>query len=254
MMKPIRIENLSDVAGCVQDAAEPVVLVIEPGDVSFCGQVIDGLYGFRMGDRTPNLETIVRDFRNYEAPQGRTPMVFALKGALIPTTDQDAGNSSAEWVVHSTDGDAGESILCSGRLLSHKRLREEGISFRAFGRGVLGEPPDYFNLIQFANAEEYGAEIVVASKEHGRFCSDADEYNPGVRFYFRVESLKEQPGYTAFMGGHAMRDGLSLDQIDYVNIRVEDLPEKPPWTPRKFTDAANRRFEEIISKRREVRS
>ena len=126
-------------------------------------------------------------------------------------------------------------------------LRGEGISFRPFGREVLGEPPDYFDLINFAPVDAYGPEIVVASKEHSRFCSETDEYHPGVRFYFKVTSLQEQTGYTQFMGGHAVRGRLSLDRADHCIISPSDLRERSSWTPRTFTEAANQGFKERIS-------
>ena len=121
------------------------------------------------------------------------------------------------------------------------------MSFRPFGREVLGEPRDYFDLINFAPVDGYGPEIVVASKEHSRFCSETDEYRPGVRFYFRLTSLQEQAGYTPFMGGHTVRGSLSLDRVDHHIISLSDLADRSLWTPRTFTEAANQRFGERVS-------
>jgi hypothetical protein len=244
----IEIQDLQDIKPHVEAANEPIILVIEAGDEWFYGQVLDGVFGYRMGAETPKIRTIIRDFLKYETTQGRTPIVFLFRGISFPTTMQDQNDSFLEnWVVHSTDHVAGKSILSSKRLYSHTCLQGQRISFRPFGREVLGEPPDYFDLINFAAVDGYGPEIVVASKEHGRFCSEMDEYHPGLRFYFKVTSLQKQAGYTPFMGGHAVRGSLSLDRVDHYIITPSDLKERPSWTPRTFTEAANQKFGERIS-------
>jgi hypothetical protein len=156
---------------------------------------------------------------------------------------------SEDWVVHSTDARAATTICEERCLRSSLSLQYQGIVFREFGREELIEPIDYWNLIHFSGVACCGPEVVVASKEHGRFCSETDEYHPGTRFYFRVSSLQEQAGYTPFMGCHTVRDRLSLDRVDHRIISSSDLRKKPWWTPRTFTDEANRMFREGFSVR-----
>ena len=244
----IEIAGLQGIIPHLEGAKEPIVLVLENGSESFCGQVVEGIFGYKMGVEAPKVGATIRDFVRYETAHGRTPIVFVLKGVSLPGTMQDQDESSSEsWVVHSTDSVSGEAILDSRCLYSHSCLCSQDRSFRAFGRRALGEPEDYFDLINFASVEGFGPEIVVASKEHNRFCTETDEYQPGMRFYFRFTGLKEQTGYTAFMGGHAVRGSLSLDLIDHHVVSASDLPASSSWTPRTFTEAANQEFVKRIS-------
>ena len=50
------------------------------------------------------------------------------------------------------------------------------------------------------------------------------------------------------MGGHAVRSSLFLNRVDYHTVSLSHLPDRLSWTPRTFTEAANERFEEMISK------
>lgn len=180
----ITIDQPQDIGTYVQCAPDPIILVIEPGRGMFCGLIQGPIYGYRIGIETPGLGEVIRDFQDYESAQGRTPLVFILRGLSLPAPLATAAENSVlpDWVVHSTDADAAESILRTGCLHSARRLQHLGIVFRPFGRAVLSEPADYYNLINLAPAEGYGPEIVVASKQQGRFCSEKDSYHPGVQF------------------------------------------------------------------------
>lgn len=242
----IKIQDLLDISPYLERVKKPIVLVIDGGNILFCGQILDGLFGYRIGIETGNLDGIIRDFHDYESSQGRTPLVFIFSRFSLSAPIRK-NTADSNWVVHSTDDGCGQSILRKGMLCSHHHLRAMGIAFRQFGREVLGEPFDYFDLINFASCDGCGPEIVVASKEHGRFCTEDDEYHPGKRFYFRVADLQRQPGYTRFMGGQAIHGNLLLDRVDHCVVSVADLPEKQSWTPRAFTEEANQKFEELIS-------
>jgi hypothetical protein len=244
----IAIQHLREIERFASITNRPIVLVLEAGEASFCGQVHEGIFGYRMGSGTPGIRAIVKDFCDYARAQGRTPLLFALGDvSLLGEIQERDGAPLANWVVHSTDQDAGASICNTRRLWSRNGLRSQGIAFRSFGRAVLGEPSDYSDLVNFAPVSVDGPEIVVASKEHGRFCSTDDLYHPGTRFYFKVSSLQTQSGYTRFMGGHAVRDSLWLDQVEHHLVSLAHLLERPSWTPRTFTKEANRRFAELIS-------
>ena len=249
MHEIIMLETMEDAKAFVQNAYHPIVLMMDPDDVSFCGHVIGDVFGYRMGIETPNIRDVIRDFIDYESLHNRTPLVFMLKGTSFPApSPADAGSQPQnDWVVHSTDVQAGEGVLTSGFLYSRRRLEEDNVTFRNFGRAAIGEPTDYSDLVNFATIDGYGPEIVVASKEHGRFCSEGDSYCPGARFYFRVGSLQQQPGYTRFMGGHAVRDSLPLDQVNHCVVTVTDVAQRPSWTPKAFTEVANKAFKQRIA-------
>ena len=245
MNDSIPISNLADATEHIASAQNPVVFVVDKGDVNICGPVLDGVFGYRVGDKEPNLAGMLRDFRDYESQQGRTPLVFVLEGVSIgPSTREPPATA---WVVHATDHSAGDSILTSGQLCSRHCLHEHGLTYRSFGRQDLGEPPDYGDLINFAPIEQPGPELVVASKQHQRFCSVTDSYTPGMRFYFRVDSLMAHPSYIAFLGGHAVRGYMRLAEVEHCVVSASELDESVTWTPNTFTRAADSLFKKRIS-------
>lgn len=240
----IQISNLSEMRPITAAANAPVVFVLDQGDAIVCGcKATDGIFGYRVGDQVANVSAMIRDFRSYEARQGRTPLVFLLPGTSIPPAPRE--RDAAGWVVHSTDSEAGNRILRSGLLCSRNHLNKLGIRFRAFGRTELGEPHDYADLVNFANPHEPWAEVVVASKQHGRFCSENDRYSPGVRLYFRIQALIDQPNYTRFLGGHAIRDFVELERVEHLAVTLENLGRRPDWTPSAFSREADRLFERL---------
>ena len=188
----IQISNLSEMRPIAAAANAPVVFVLDQGDAIVCGcKATDGIFGYRVGDQVANVAAMIRDFRSYEARQGRTPLVFLLPGTSIPPAPRE--RDAAGWVVHSTDSEAGNRILRSGLLCSRNHLNKLGIRFRAFGRTELGEPHDYADLVNFANPHEPWAEVVVASKQHGRFCSENDRYSPGCACTSGYRPLSTNP-------------------------------------------------------------
>jgi len=251
MMQRIPFETDGDIETAITNIERPIPFVVEPGDVCFCGQVLNSVYGYRMGIKTPRLHDILRDFEEYESSHKRTPVVFVHKNVTLSHPRATGNSVQEEWVVHSTDKDAGASILRSGCLFSRQHLEDTGISFSAFGRETLGEPRDYFDLIEFALVDDplflYSPECVVACKQQERFITKTDRYTPGIRFYFENASLRDLPGYTPFLGRTAVRKVVPLDRVHHWKITPADLGDKSEWTPESFTDAANERFREWIS-------
>ena len=214
--------------------------------MNFCGRVIDETFGYRVGNQQANIERMIRDFKIYESDQGRTPLVFVFEGITIPSAicDDDIQNG---WVVHATDIDAGTSILKTQRVCSRNYLQARGTVFRSFGRQEIGEPVDYANLVNFSPINQFGAEVVVASKQKQEFCSETDIYTPGMRFYISIPSLMSLSNYVPFLGGHAVRGYFMLGEVDYCVVTAAEVEEKVPWTPKAFTEAANELFAKKIS-------
>ena len=242
----------SDIEAAINNIDQPIPFVIESGDVNFCGQVLDGIFGYRRGINTPRLREILYDFKAYESSYGRTPLVFLRSGLTLPKACMSENSQSfkEKWVVHSTDKEAGESILKCGCLFSWTYLQMAKMSFRTFGRTTLGEPLDYFNLIDFASVDAYAPECIVASKQHRKFCTKSTLYTPGIRFYIKVSSLCALPGYTPFLGHIRVREVVHLDAVQYHKITPADLGEEFQWTPQSFTDRANEKFQEWLVDRR----
>ena len=157
----ITIRNLDEARRHTAGSKNPILFVVEEGNVNFCGLVIDETFGYRVGNRRPNIERMIRDFRSHESSRERTPLVLVSEGISIPPAKADGAKDG--WVVHSTDAEAGESVLKMQHLCSRQSLRERGVAFRQFGRQELGEPVDYSDLINFAPLHQSAPEVVVAS-------------------------------------------------------------------------------------------
>jgi hypothetical protein len=54
MMQRVPFETDADIETTIPNVERPIPFVVEPGDVCFCGQVLNGVYGYRMGIKTPN--------------------------------------------------------------------------------------------------------------------------------------------------------------------------------------------------------
>ena len=66
-MEIVRFNTDEDIASVVGSVERPIPFVVEPGEERFCGQVLNGTYGYRMGIRTPRLREILQDFEAYES-------------------------------------------------------------------------------------------------------------------------------------------------------------------------------------------
>ncbi|NQT14326.1 MAG: hypothetical protein HQ582_16340 [Planctomycetes bacterium] len=249
MSDPITIRNLHETRRHLAQAGDPIVFLVEEGNAAFCGRVIDDTFGYRVGVQQANVAGMIRDFTRYESGQGRTPLVFVFEGISIPSPVR--GNVQDDWLVHATDTEAGASILRTRRLCSRSHLRANGTAFRSFGRENLDEPADYSDLVNFAPLNQPGAEVVVASKQHERFCSETDAYTPGVRFYLSVRRLMSLPQYVAFLGGHAVRGSAELDEVGHAVVIASELNADMAWTPMAFTEAADALFEKRICDQRD---
>jgi hypothetical protein len=123
--------------------------------------------------------------------------------------------------------DEAEPILCSGAILSKRRLT--GLSLRALAnQGTWGDPPDYFDYVTLARGNCVAPDIVAMSRQAGRDLTpqqaDAAFY-PGIRFFFRTEQLTYHP-LAAWDGIHPIkiRESLELDPFLVAAVAPAQTP------------------------------
>ncbi len=102
-----------------------------------------------------------------------------------------------EFVCHTTSVENAVSILRCGSLLSPVRAR--GLDAHTLSReprNAAKDPEDYFDYIMFAWGNCQGGDRLVMERKLGRFPDERDlstGFTPGIRFYFRYETLAEHP-------------------------------------------------------------
>ncbi|MEX0776443.1 MAG: hypothetical protein WD042_12135 [Phycisphaeraceae bacterium] len=109
----------------------------------------------------------------------------------------------------------------------------------------LGEPKDYANLIQFDLFDSVGCETVVAAHQVGRYVSEDEFYEPGIRFYVDAHRIIKAGLATRFGGGMVVRGQLPLEPYLLAAVSALDLApaaQAAARTLRTFTAAANELF------------
>jgi hypothetical protein len=245
--KGIHINTIDEIESYIKYTSNPILLIVKKGSASsgFYGEVFKNIFGSIFGDETKGLRRIIRNFFDYEYKMGREPFVFILGGAIIDDEDMNIDNDDDKWVVHSTDKDALESIIKTGELLSRIELEKRGIKYLGFGREILNEPYDYYDLIEFGSINMQ-TEIIVASKEKKKFVTENEEYIPGGRIYIKKETLFEQTDYIEFLNHHCIKGHLHLNNVEYCIVTVKDFEIKG-WTPKSFLEEANKLFQDRLA-------
>jgi hypothetical protein len=238
-MNYIHINEMDEIKNHISSVRNPIIFVVKEGTEGFYGKVFDN-FGFIYGDRCKGLIRMINNFIKYESTTERTPFIFILKNAKINENDMEI-NDKNEWAVHSTDKKSLESIIKMGKLLSRIELDKQEIKYLDFGRKHLNEPYDYYDFIEFGEIDRYAGEIVVASKIQNRFANENDEYNPGGRIYIKKETLMGQNGYIEFLDHYCIKGMLDLSKAEHKIISVDDF-RNGKWTPRIFTEEANKLF------------
>jgi len=241
----IHINEMDEIKNYINIVKNPIVLVVKEGLEGFYGNVC-GIFGFIYGDAHKGLIKIINNFMTYESNVGRNPLVFLLRNAKINENDFTE-NENNIWVVHSTDKKSLDSIIKMEKIFSRIELDKQKIEYLNFGREYLDEPYDYYNFIEFGDINE-GSEIVVASKTQNRFVNENEEYTPGGRIYIKLEKLKKLNGYIDFLDHYCIKGTLNLTEIEHEIVTPKDLKERK-WTPKIFTEEANKIFLERINKK-----
>jgi hypothetical protein len=208
----------------------------------------------------------VCDFIRYERSHGRQVILAVPEGvdseAMIRSaweTTEDKRALRADdppVVVHSTSQEAWPVIQRDGMLRSTARLRAEGhpsacssAETSEVAHYQQNEPEEYADYIMFGHLGDPVVECITMSKQCGDFRLDADaRYTPGVRLYFDLHAVVRD--------GIGVRDGLHLVKVrnhlpltPYLlgTVGVEDIAtggSGREWTPRLFTQEADRIFEQ----------
>ena len=118
-------------------------------------------------------------------------------------------------VCHTASPENAASILRTGWLLSAVKARGlSGEALAAEPRNAAKDPPDYFDYVMFTWGNCQAGDRLVTERRLGRFPDESDlsaGFEPGVRFYFRYDRLKEHPA-AVFDGVLPLkiRDGVRL--------------------------------------------
>lgn len=103
-----------------------------------------------------------------------------------------------EYVCHTTSAENAIRILQCGKLLSAHRARKVPVEvLMQESRNAANDPADYFEYIMFAWGNCQAGDRLVMERSLGRFPTEADlstGFAPGVRFYFRYDTLLTHPG------------------------------------------------------------
>ena len=239
-MNFIKINEMEEINNYIHSVKNSILFIVKEGTEGFYGRIC-GEFGFIYGDKRKGLIKIINNFLAYELKTGRKPFLFLLKNAQIDENDLNISIND-EWVVHSTDEKSLESIIKMGKLLSRIELDKQKINYLDFGREYLNEPIDYYDLIEFGDINGPGGEIVVASKTQKRFVNENEEYNPGGRIYIKKETLAKQKGYIDFLDHYCIKGSLNLSDVKYEIVSARDFKNKK-WTPKIFSEEANKLFE-----------
>lgn len=201
------------------------------------------------------------DFLQYEIYHGRKVILWnpeewdyvAIIKAVINNDFREnvVRPYDERWVVHSTTHDLWGKIAESGCLKSLRRLRNENVEISGIGLEPLGEPDDYMDYVMFDTINGC-CEMVVSSRQKGKICLDANApYIPGVRMYFDAYAII-QDSLMVRDGAHVLKvyDRLPLKPYLKMVLNESDVPyvnEQRIWTPTLFTEAANKKFLEVVS-------
>lgn len=103
-----------------------------------------------------------------------------------------------DYVCHTTSVESAKLILRSGKLLSALNARKVPAGqLVAEKRNAAGDPADYFQYVMFSWGNCQAGDRLVTERRLGRFPDDEDlsvRFDPGVRFYFRYDTLIRHPG------------------------------------------------------------
>jgi len=203
------------------------------------------------------------DYLRYEFNVGRKTIVcfpfhINWEDDILPNliqywTDDGFRETDPKYIVHSTTIDCGENILKDGKLKCFRKLEEEGyFNTKRLGHSQIGEPEDFKKHINFAPWKSIWAEVVVSSNQKNRFVNPDEEYEPGYRFYFdAVQIANNNKLLRTGNGIPTCHEILDIEPyiISYETAKSLSRFTTNIWTPKLFTEIANRRFEDMVLSR-----
>jgi len=131
-----------------------------------------------------------------------------------------------DLVCHTASPEDARSILSCGKLLSAVRARgRSAAELKAEPRNAANDPEDYFHYVMLAWGNCQAGDRLVMERKLGHFPDEEDlstRFTPGVRFYFRYETLAAHPDAT-FDGVLPMKVRDEIMLRDYVHAIV--IPE-----------------------------
>ena len=102
-----------------------------------------------------------------------------------------------DLVCHTSPIENAVKILECGSLLSAVKARNlSAEELQKEARNAANDPADYFNYVMFTWGNCQAGDRLVMERKLGRFPNDEDlsiGFTPGVRFYFRYETLLTHP-------------------------------------------------------------
>ena len=231
---------------------------------SFIGKSKTGLFSYQFGRKVPNLEQRLADFLRYEAEHGRNVILCFPEGVDVDGLAKQAlddtplphivRDSDSQYMVHSTTREAGGKILVDGMIKCLSGLAKEGTEVKSLGCISLGEPPEYADHICLGSMDMPGPEMVVGSNTQGRFITEDEAYEPGLRFYFDCHSIIRAGLDVRVAGAIKVFGALPLQPYLVMTLGLADIDpdaEGEHWTPRLFTKRANDVFWDRVRSERD---
>jgi len=105
-----------------------------------------------------------------------------------------------EYICHTSTIDDAKSIFKCGKLLSAVRARNKtATELSKEKRNAANDPPDYFDYIMFAWGNCQAGDRLIMERKLGGKIPDKNDlsigFKPGVRFYFKHESIIKHKYY-----------------------------------------------------------
>ena len=131
-----------------------------------------------------------------------------------------------DYLCHTSSIEDAKSIIKCGKILSAVKARNKTAEeLAAEPRNAAKDPPDFFDYIMFAWGNCQAGDRLVMERMLGRFPDEHDlsvDFKPGVRFYFKSESLEKHKDFTND-GIHPAKIKNELSLADYLHCCI--IPE-----------------------------
>ena len=197
----------------------------------------NGIYYFELSDypriKDYEMHNIIT-FINYERLHGRKTdiicddenIIEAVNNATAHPDKYTLPHPKDAFIYHGTNIDAAQKILSCNRLLSATRVYGKTGEALAHERrnSLWNDPADYFEYIMFCWGDNPTGDYVVLSDNFPN-AEDLEQgnFNPGVRFYFRLGDIMQHHGHI-FDGYHAVKVKNEIILADYLHSCI--VPEQ----------------------------